>query len=225
MIRKLGTIAFVLSLVGFSVLGYLEVSARMSQKQMKSTWDDLQEREPKGTNKKHRQREDTKKETVREERSARKERNSFRQLKVEKRGPEKNQLGVLVIPKIGVEQVVLYDSTVKNLKLGPSLMKQTAYPGHRGNAVIAGHRTSYGFPFKRIDELKKGDKIIFKNGSGRVVYSVKRKFRVKPNDTSVLKQTKGARLTLLSCDPPLSSTYRLIVTADRLSQPTRANTK
>lgn len=196
MLKKLGTIAFALSLVGFGVLGYLELSARLSQRQMRSEWGDIE----KGGR--------------RDRSSERREgsgRGGFEELKVERRGSEKNQLGILSVPKIGLEQVVLFDSTVENLKHAPSLIKETAFPGTRGNAVIAGHRTTYGFPFKRIDELNKGDKIVFKNQSGKATYRVIKKFRVRPNDRSVLKQTKGARISLLSCDPPLSSAYRLII--------------
>ena len=210
MLKRLGIIAFVLSLVGFAVLGYLEVTARVSQERMKSTWDGVENnhggsgkdgaaRRPGGTADKGDKRKDER----------------VRQLAVEKRGSGRDQLGVLSIPKIGIEQVVLYGAAPKILRRGPGLMKQTQYPGRIGNAVIAGHRTTYGFPFRRINELKNGDKIIFQNGSGRMVYKVKRTFRIQPDDRSVLKQTKKkTRLTLLSCDPPYRATYRLIVVAE-----------
>jgi len=33
-------------------------------------------------------------------------------------------------------------------------------PGENGTVGIAGHRTTYGAPFRRIDELDRGDKIV-----------------------------------------------------------------
>ena len=213
MLKKLGTIAFVLSLVGFGVLGYLEVTARVSQERMKSTWDDIENNDS-GKRKDSAPRRSPRR-PGRTGSGDKQKDERIQQLSVEKRGSGRDQLGVLSIPKIGLEQVLLYGATPKILRRGPGLMKVTQYPGRVGNAVIAGHRTTYGFPFRRINELEKGDKIIFRNGSGRMVYKVKRVFRVQPDDRSVLKQTKKkTQLTLLSCDPPLKATYRLIVVAE-----------
>lgn len=134
-------------------------------------------------------------------------------LDVERKGPEKNQLGILTIPKLGVKQVVLFDATKPNLAKGPSMIKGTAYPGTLGNSAIAGHRVSYGFPFRNIHKLKTGDKIIFQNDSGKLVYKVDKKMQVKPSNISVLYKTDYPRITLVSCDPPFSAKYRLIVVA------------
>ena len=210
MLRRLGTIAFILSLVGFAVLGYLEVTARVSQERMKSTWDGIENNHGgSGRDGAPRKPGSTASE------GGKRDSGDVRQLAVEKRGFGRDQLGILSIPKIGVEQIVLYGAAPEILRRGPGLIKETEYPGRVGNAVIAGHRTSYGFPFRRLNELKKGDKIIFQNGSGRMVYKVKRKFRVLPDDRQVLEQTKKkTRLTLLSCDPPFRAKYRLIVVAE-----------
>lgn len=214
MLKKLTAVAFALSLVGFAVLGYIEISARVSQERMKSAWDGIDDSPGKNdktdTPGKH-----GPKSKKRKNKSAESEDQRVRQLAVNKRGPGRDQLGLLSIPKIGVEQVILYGAGPEILRRGPGLIKDTQYPGRIGNAVIAGHRTSYGFPFRRLDELKIGDKIIFKNGSGRMVYKVKKKFRVSPDDRSVLNQPKKkTRLTLLSCDPPFRATYRLIIVAE-----------
>ncbi len=213
MLKRLATIAFVLSLVGFGVLGYLEVSARVSQERMKSTWDGIEKNE--GDKEKDSSPHRKPRGPGRSANGDKQRDERIQQLAVEKRGSGRDQLGVLSIPKIGLEQVVMYGATPKILRRGPGLMKATQYPGRIGNAVIAGHRTTYGFPFRRINELEKGDKIIFQNSSGRMVYKVKRVFRIQPDDRSVLKQTKKkTQLTLLSCDPPFKATYRLIVVAE-----------
>lgn len=139
---------------------------------------------------------------------------NFKFLKVEKKGPQKNQLGLLVVPKLNLRQVVLYDATPGNLAFGPSLIKKTAFPGTRGKAVIAGHRVTYTHPFRNIDQLKKGDRLVFSNSSGSFTYKIKRLYRVTPDTTSVLKPTSKPQLLLLTCDPPYKATYRLIVEAN-----------
>lgn len=191
--RKLkitGNILIILGLIFVFLLAYLEVLPRYSQYAMKKNIWGKQMATP--LNKSQRKQ---------------------KPLKIERKGPDKNQLGVLIIPKIKIEQVVLYDATVSNLSIGPSLIKSTAYPGTVGNSAIAGHRVSHGFPFRNIDKLSQGDKIIFKNSSGQVEYFVKKKFRVVPSDTSVLNKTSYPQITLLACDPPFSAKYRLAVVA------------
>ena len=52
-------------------------------------------------------------------------------------------------------------------------------PGQGGNVGIAGHRTTYGAPFFRIDELAPGDEVILTDArGGRYVYSVTDQFIV-----------------------------------------------
>ncbi len=45
-------------------------------------------------------------------------------------------------------------------------------PGQPGNSAIAGHRTTYGAPFFRLDELKAGDQILVTTRQGRFRYDV-----------------------------------------------------
>ena len=49
--------------------------------------------------------------------------------------------------------------SLADLKKGPGHYPETPLPGQEGNAAIAGHRTTYGAPFHRLDELKPGDEI------------------------------------------------------------------
>ena len=62
--------------------------------------------------------------------------------------------------------------SVADLKLGPGRYPQTPMPGQARNAAIAGHRTTYGAPFNRIDELKPGDEVIVTTAQGRFRYLV-----------------------------------------------------
>jgi sortase A len=129
----------------------------------------------------------------------------------------------LVIPKIGVDKFVVEGTTEDDLRKGPGHYAGTAYPGQVGNAAIAGHRTTYGAPFFRLNELATGDTIKITDLDDRTwVYTVSQPPQVvSPDDVAVLKPTPFAQLTLTTCNPRFSATSRLIVFA-RLVGPTMA---
>ena len=56
----------------------------------------------------------------------------------------------------------------------PATTRRRRCPGQEGNAAIAGHRTTYGAPFNRIDELEPGDEIIVQTVQGEFRYIVER---------------------------------------------------
>jgi sortase A len=113
------------------------------------------------------------------------------------------------IPKIKLDAIVVEDATPKQLAIGPAHIKETAFPGETGNAVITGHRDTF---FRHIYELQKGD-VIFVRRNGEVFkYEVTGKKIVKPEDVSVLKPTSDAQLTLITCYP----TYYIGPAPDRL---------
>src|SRR5215510_13361010 len=64
------------------------------------------------------------------------------------------------IPAIGVDKVVVQGVALADLKKGPGHYPDSPLPGQPGNAAIAGHRTTYGAPFNRINELNPGDEIL-----------------------------------------------------------------
>jgi len=102
------------------------------------------------------------------------------------------------------------------LRRGPGHYPETAGLGEPGNLAIAGHRTGWGSPFRRINDLKAGDLIILETEAGdRYEYRVVRKFITDPTDVSVLSQApiEGQEfvITLTTCDPPNTSERRLIV--------------
>ncbi|MEI7479738.1 MAG: class E sortase, partial [Actinomycetes bacterium] len=70
-------------------------------------------------------------------------------------------IGRLVIPSIGVHETVIEGTDLQQLTFGPGHVRGTARPGEAGNAVIAGHRTTWGRPFARLNELRPGDTITF----------------------------------------------------------------
>jgi sortase A len=117
----------------------------------------------------------------------------------------------LVIPKIGVDDFVVGGVGVADLRKGPGHYPQTPLPGQRGNAAIAGHRTTYGAPFYRLNELQPGDDIYVTTVQGRFHYIVATTEIVKPTEVSVLAPTLEDHLTLTTCNPRFSAATRLVV--------------
>jgi len=119
----------------------------------------------------------------------------------------------LQIPAISLDEYVVEGTGEADLKRGPGHYTGSPLPGQHGNAAIAGHRTTYGAPFGRLDDLKAGDTIIATTAAGRSVYTVADKLTVLPSQTSVVEDYGDDRLTLTTCTPKFSASHRLIVVA------------
>lgn len=141
--------------------------------------------------------------------------------------PEGEPIAHLVIPKIGVDKIVVEGVSLDDLKKGPGHYPETPLPGQEGNAAIAGHRTTYGAPFNRIDELVPGDEIMVETLQGEFSYRVREQLVVSPSQVEVLVDTEANQLTLTACHPKYSARERIVVvaelTADQaaLPRPTR----
>jgi len=128
-------------------------------------------------------------------------------------------VGIIEIPKIGLTKFFVQGTSREDLKKGPGHYPATPMPGQQGNAAIAGHRTTYGAPFNRLDELAPGDEIsvTYANGA-EYVYEVREQVIVSPKDTWVVDNTLTAELTLTTCHPKYSARQRLVVKADLVVQ-------
>ncbi|WP_158412486.1 sortase [Ilumatobacter nonamiensis] len=129
-------------------------------------------------------------------------------------------LAKLEIPRIGKTGdsalFVVPGVSRDDLKNGPGHFPGTPLPGQLGNASIAGHRTTYGEPFRNLDQLEEGDEVIVTVTTGqRFVYDVVSQQVVEPDDLWVVStQTPDvALLTLTSCDPVGSAEFRLAIHA------------
>jgi sortase A len=127
---------------------------------------------------------------------------------------EGDPIARIEIPKIGVDKTVVSGVSVGALRKGPGHFPDTPFPGERGNAAIAGHRTTFGAPFYRVDELAPGDDIIVPTVAGRFVYKVSTTLVVDPTDYDVVANSDTPTLTLVSCHPRLSASKRIIIKAD-----------
>jgi sortase A len=137
---------------------------------------------------------------------------------------EGDPVGVITIDKIGVDKVVVEGTSVPELRKGPGHYEGSPLPGQRGNAAIAGHRTTYGAPFGDLDQLARDDTISVQTVTGTWRYRLTRDpFVVVPSQTEVLDPVPGqATLTLTTCNPKYSASERLIVQAELIGNQTPA---
>ncbi len=135
---------------------------------------------------------------------------------------EDTEFAYLSIPSLDLEAVVFEGVTVETLRKGPGHMPWTPLPGQPGNAVISGHRTTYGRPFFNFDQLKPGDRIEIETAIGTHLYVVRDSFVVKPTDIWVTEDREGGWLTLTTCNPKFSARERLIITAELVEGPNAA---
>ncbi|CAO5238873.1 sortase A [Frankia sp. AgKG'84/4] len=130
-------------------------------------------------------------------------------------------VAILRVPRFGSDYapVVVEGVAVDDLRRGPGHMPGTAMPGQIGNFVVSGHRTTYGKPFNRIDELKIGDPLVVEVRDRYYTYRVTGSEVVTPNRIDVadpvpkrpgVTPTKSL-ITLTTCHPKYSASHRLIV--------------
>ncbi|MBI5105180.1 MAG: class E sortase [Solirubrobacterales bacterium] len=131
----------------------------------------------------------------------------------------------LRIPAIGVDKVVVKGSAPEDLRKGPGFYDEVALPGVPGTTAIAGHRTTYGAPFRRLDDVDRGDRVVLELPYGRFTYRVERTRIVDPSALWVLRRKRYDRLVLSACHPLFSAAQRIVVFA-RLErvEPTRSDT-
>jgi sortase A len=119
----------------------------------------------------------------------------------------------ITIPAIGVSEYVVEGTDTANLRKGPGHYPETPLPGEPGTTAIAGHRTTYGAPFRNIDQLKRGELITLDMPDGRFVYRVEETKIVDDQDLSVLDKVGYQRLMLSACHPLYSAAERVIAFA------------
>jgi sortase A len=140
---------------------------------------------------------------------------------VPKRALPGKALAVLDIPKIQLDNKVVVEGVGREeLRKGPGHIPSTVLPGQDGTFGISGHRTTYGAPFYRLNELGKGDTITVVTRDAIYTYTVSRTAIVRPTETQVLDNVPGpdgnlkATITLTTCHPRYSARQRLVVFGD-----------
>lgn len=122
-------------------------------------------------------------------------------------------IGRIRIPSIRVTLVVVQGTSEADLAKGPGHYPSTALPGMGRTVAIAGHRTTYLAPFRRIDALRPGDRIVMTMPYGRFLYTVQYRRIVPPSAWWVTDDVGYERLVLSACNPLYSAAQRIVVFA------------
>jgi len=126
---------------------------------------------------------------------------------------EGDPIGRIEIPQIGADFVVVQGTDGATLRKGPGHYPDTTFPGLRGTVAVAGHRTTYAAPFRRVDDLEQGDAIVLTMPYGRFEYAVQETKIVPPSAVWVTRSVGYDRLVLSACHPLYSAAERIIVFA------------
>jgi sortase A len=122
-------------------------------------------------------------------------------------------IGQIELPAIHKTAFLVQGDDAASLRKGPGHYPDTPLPGRRGTVAIAGHRTTHGAPFRKIDKLKPGDRILLAMPYGTFVYKVQRVRVVDPNATWIKRRVGYNRLVLSACHPLYSAKQRIVVFA------------
>jgi LPXTG-site transpeptidase (sortase) family protein len=81
-------------------------------------------------------------------------------------------VAILSIPAIGINAMIVVEGTSpENLELGPGHVRNTPLPGQNGVAEIFGRGATFGAPFGRLTQLRRGDKLTVTTGQGKASYT------------------------------------------------------
>jgi sortase A len=121
------------------------------------------------------------------------------------------------IPRLGLSAVVVNGTDHDTLKRGPGRYLGSAMPGQGQLVYIAGHRTTYGAPFSRIDHLRRGDRVTLELPYGTFEYEITGHRIVPANQLSVLESKGHEQLVLQACHPRFFASHRYLAFAKPIS--------
>ncbi|HSZ70516.1 MAG TPA: class E sortase [Solirubrobacteraceae bacterium] len=123
-------------------------------------------------------------------------------------------IGTIRVPRIGANFVVIDGTGVGELEKGPGIYPDTHFPGLGSTTAIAGHRTTWLAPFRRINELRPGDRIVLDMPYAHFLYTVTGQRVVDPTNVRAAVATVSySRLVLSACTPLFSAAKRILVYA------------
>ena len=141
------------------------------------------------------------------------------------RRPHRRQLGrggaafaILHIPRLGGDDDPVLQGTALDLPARRRPLRGHGPARPVGNFAVAGHRSTYGEPFRYFPELRPGDLVVLRDDTTWYTYRDDRDPYTVPGDIGVLDpvpaespfRSPGRYLTLTTCDPEWGSSHRLI---------------
>jgi sortase A len=122
-------------------------------------------------------------------------------------------IGRVKIDSIGLDTVLMNGTDTSTLQKGPGRYPQTPLPGFGKTTGIAGHRTTYLAPFRKINEIEDGDEIRVELPYAAFTYEVEKHEIVKPSDVQIVDPVGYERIVLTACHPLYSAAQRWAVFA------------
>jgi sortase A len=131
-------------------------------------------------------------------------------------------IGRIQIDAIGLDVVVVEGTDTASLQKGPGHYSPSenadtrrvgdgsAFPGQGETVGIAGHRTTYLAPFRRLDELEEGDELVLEMPYATFTYEVEMTEIVEPSEFEVVRNVSYERLVLTACHPLYSAAQRIV---------------
>jgi sortase A len=139
---------------------------------------------------------------------------AFLASELERHASDGSAVGRIVIPRIGASYVMVKGTDTSDLESGPGIYSETSFPGIAGTTAIAGHRTTYLAPFRHIDALRRGSRILLNMPYAHFTYKVIGERVVAPTDVvAAVGEVGYSRLVLSACTPLFSAEKRLLVYA------------
>ncbi|WP_030233190.1 class E sortase [Streptomyces sp. NRRL S-350] len=144
---------------------------------------------------------------------------------------------IIYLPKLGLKFPIA-EGTSKSAVLDKGLVGHypgTGMPGDKaGNFALAAHRNTHGEPFRYINQLSKGDKVVVETAAGYYTYEITGGIpETSPSNVSVIKPVPngagyagpGRYITLTTCTPEFTSKFRLIVFGKMIEERPRSQGK
>lgn len=103
----------------------------------------------------------------------------------------------LIIPSIGLDEIVVEGVGSSELNAGPGHLPGSALPGAAGNSVISAHRDRH---FYGLDKVAIGDTITTQTGFDKAIWVVRSR-KIVDASAPALRQTAQPALTLTTCWP------------------------
>jgi sortase A len=131
-------------------------------------------------------------------------------------------IGRIRIDALDLDVVVVEGTDTASLQKGPGHYTRSpfaetreqgdgsAFPGQGRTVGIAGHRTTYLAPFRRLDELEQGDELTLEMPYATFTYEVEKTEIVDPSDYEVVRDVGYERLVLTACHPLYSAAQRIV---------------
>jgi sortase A len=127
-------------------------------------------------------------------------------------------IGRIEIPEIDADFTMVHGTDTNSLRKGPGHYPETPFPGEGGTVGIAGHRTTYLAPFRRINELERRDPVIVEMPYARFIYRVEKTRIVEPTQVGVVRKVDHERIVLTACHPLYSADKRIVIFAKLVAE-------